>query len=123
MKEKRVKAEELINDFFPVRDVDYIEIYTGNAKQACHFFCTAFGFKPVAYSGLETGNRETASYCIKQRNIRLVLTGSYTEDSSIAQFVRKHGDSVKDVALLVDDVEKAFEEAINRGAIAHAAPF
>jgi 4-hydroxyphenylpyruvate dioxygenase len=123
MKDKRVRADQLTDDFFPVRDVDYIEIYTGNAKQACHFFCTAFGFEPVAYSGLETGNRETASYCLKQRNIRLVLTGSYTEEGSVAQFVKKHGDGVKDIALLVDNVEKAFEEAVNRGAIAIDAPF
>jgi 4-hydroxyphenylpyruvate dioxygenase len=123
MKENRLTADQLVDDFFPVRDVDYIEIYTGNAKQASHFFCTAFGFQPVAYSGLETGNRETVSYCLKQRNIRLVLTGSYNEESRVAQFVKKHGDGVKDVALLVDDVEKAFEEAVNRGAIAVAAPF
>ncbi len=123
MKENRVRAEQLVDDFFPVKDVDYIEIYSGNAKQACHYFCTAFGFQPVAYSGLETGNRETVSYVLKQRNIRLVLTSSYTEDSRVAQFVKKHGDGVKDVALLVDDVQKAFEEAIARGAIAHQAPF
>lgn len=123
MKERRIRADQLKDDFFPVRDVDYIEICTGNAKQACHFFCTAFGFKPVAYSGLETGNRESASYVLQQRNIRLVLTGSYTEDSKIAQFVKKHGDGVKDVALLVDDVEKAFSAAVDRGAIAYSAPF
>jgi 4-hydroxyphenylpyruvate dioxygenase len=123
MKENRVRADQLANDFFPVRDVDYIEIYTGNAKQACHFFCTAFGFEPIAYSGLETGNRETTSYCLKQRNLRLVLTGSYNEEGSVAQFVKKHGDGVKDIALLVDNVEKAFEEAVNRGAIAITAPF
>ncbi|MEH7075322.1 4-hydroxyphenylpyruvate dioxygenase [Neobacillus drentensis] len=122
MKENRVRADQLADDFFPVRDVDYIEIYTGNALQACHFFCTAFGFKPVAYSGLETGNRENASYCIKQRNIRLVLTGSYSEETEVAQFVKKHGEGVKDIALVVDDVEKAFEEAVKRGAIAIAAP-
>ncbi|MEH7495270.1 4-hydroxyphenylpyruvate dioxygenase [Neobacillus niacini] len=123
MKEKRLKAEELVNDFFPVRDVDYIEIYTGNAKQACHFFCTAFGFKPVAYSGLETGNRETVSYCLKQRNIRLVLTGSYKEDSVVAQFVKNHGDGVKDVALLVDDVDKAYSAAVERGGIGLVPPY
>src|SRR3954470_3607332 len=108
MKENRVRADQLADDFFPVRDVDYIEIYTGNAKQACHFFCTAFGFKPVAYSGLETGNRETVSYVLQQRNIRLVLTSSYKEDTNAAQFVKYHGDGVKDVALLVDDVAKAY---------------
>jgi len=123
MKEKRIRADQLVNDFFPVRDVDYIEIYTGNAKQACHFFCTAFGFEPVAYSGLETGNRETVSYCVKQRNIRLVLTGSYTEDGKVSQFVKQHGDGVKDIALSVDSVDKAFEEAVKRGAIAHVEPY
>lgn len=123
MKEKRLKAEELVNDFFPVRDVDYIEIYTGNAKQACHFFCTAFGFKPVAYSGLETGNRETVSFCLKQRNIRLVLTGSYKEDSVVAQFVKNHGDGVKDVALLVDDVDNAYSAAVERGGIGLVPPY
>ncbi|MGJ7909637.1 4-hydroxyphenylpyruvate dioxygenase [Neobacillus sp. LXY-1] len=123
MKENRVRAEELAEDFFPVQDVDYIEIYTGNAKQACHYFCTAFGFKPVAYSGLETGNREAVSFVLEQRNIRLVLTGSYQESSQVAQFVQKHGDGVKDVALLVDDVEKAYAEAVTRGAIAVTAPF
>ncbi|MED4227658.1 4-hydroxyphenylpyruvate dioxygenase [Neobacillus cucumis] len=123
MRDKRIRADQLVNDFFPVRDVDYIEIYTGNAKQACHFFCSAYGFKPVAYSGLETGNRENASYCVKQRNIRIVLTGSYTEDNSVAQFVKRHGDGVKDIALLVDNVEKAYEEAIKRGAIALVPPY
>ncbi|MCM2532046.1 4-hydroxyphenylpyruvate dioxygenase [Neobacillus pocheonensis] len=123
MKEQRIKAEQLVDDFFPVRDVDYIEIYSGNAKQACHFFCTAFGFTPVAYSGLETGNRETVSYVLKQRNIRLILTGSYKAENRVAQFVKKHGEGVKDVALLVDDVEKAFHAAVERGAIVHAAPF
>ncbi|MEW9051033.1 MAG: 4-hydroxyphenylpyruvate dioxygenase [Neobacillus sp.] len=123
MKGKRIKAEELKNDFFPVRDVDYIEIYTGNAKQACHFFTTAFGFKPVAYSGLETGNRETVSYVLQQKKIRLVLTGAYQEDTEVANFVKNHGDGVKDIALLVDDVEHAFANAVERGAIALAAPF
>jgi 4-hydroxyphenylpyruvate dioxygenase len=122
MKDKRIKADQLANDFFPVRDVDYIEIYTGNAKQACHFFCTAFGFEAVAYSGLETGNRESVSYCLQQRNIRIVLTGSYKEDTPVAEFVKNHGDGVKDVALLVDDVDKAFNAAVERGAIAHMAP-
>jgi 4-hydroxyphenylpyruvate dioxygenase len=117
--EKKASA----GDFFPVRDVDFIEIYTGNAKQACHYFCTALGFQPIAYSGLETGNRETVSYVLRQRNIRLVLTGSYTEDSLVAQFVKKHGDGVKDVALSVDDVEQAFTAAVERGAMVCSAPY
>ncbi|NRD80399.1 4-hydroxyphenylpyruvate dioxygenase [Bacillus sp. BRMEA1] len=119
MREKKTVED----DFFPVRDVDFIEIYTSNAKQASHFFCTAFGFRPIAYSGLETGNRETVSYVLKQRHIRLVLTGSYTENSKVSQFVKKHGDGVRDIALLVDDVESAFSKAVERGAIVYTAPF
>lgn len=117
MSEKTLKTQTEVEDFFPVTDVDYLEIYSGNAKQACHFFCTAYGFKPVAYSGLETGNRETVSYVLQQRKVRLVVTGSLTESSRVASFIKKHGDGVKDVALTVADVEKAYSEAVSRGAI------
>jgi 4-hydroxyphenylpyruvate dioxygenase len=123
MKERVMKDTNVQEDFFPVREVDYLEIYSGNAKQACHYFCTAFGFKPVAYSGLETGNRETVSYVLQQRRIRLVITGSLVEESRVASFVKKHGDGVKDVALTVDDVEKAYNEAVSRGGIAIIPPF
>jgi 4-hydroxyphenylpyruvate dioxygenase len=117
MNEKTVLAPTHVEDFFPVNDVDYLEIYSGNAKQACHFFCTAYGFKPIAYSGLETGNRETVSYVLQQRKVRLVITGSLTESSRVANFIKKHGDGVRDVALTVENVEKAYSEAVSRGAI------
>ncbi|ALC90379.1 4-hydroxyphenylpyruvate dioxygenase [Bacillus sp. FJAT-18017] len=122
MQEQKLTLNEVTEDFFPVRDVDYMEIYTGNAKQAAYYFCKAFGFRTVAYSGLETGNRQTVSYVLQQRKIRLVITGSYDENSDVASFVKKHGDGVKDIALLVDDVEKAFGAAVDRGAIALEAP-
>lgn len=117
MQEKLKETELITEDFFPVKDVDYLELYVGNAKQTAHFFQTAYGFKVVAYSGLETGNRETTSYVLQQRKIRLVVTGSYTDSSRVAQFVKTHGDGVKDIALAVDDVEKAYESAVSRGAI------
>ena len=123
MQEKMMRADVKADDFFPVNEVDYLEIYTGNAKQAAHFFATAFGFEPVAYSGLETGNRETVSYVLQQRKIRLVITGSLTDSSRVASFVKTHGDGVKDVALTVGDVEKAYKEAVSRGAIAIQPPF
>ncbi|MFC5773127.1 4-hydroxyphenylpyruvate dioxygenase [Ectobacillus antri] len=123
MKKQSIEAvSKQVEDFFPVRDVDYLEMYVGNAKQACHYFTTAFGFKPVAYSGLETGNRERVSYVLQQRNMRLVLSGSLGENHKIAEFVKKHGDGVKDVALLVDDLDKAYTEAVERGAIAIEPP-
>ncbi|UYZ23736.1 4-hydroxyphenylpyruvate dioxygenase [Mesobacillus jeotgali] len=117
MQEKVMVSGQNTEDFFPVQDVDYLELYVGNAKQASHFFQTAFGFKVVAYSGLETGNRETTSYVLQQRKIRLVVTGTYNDSSRVAQFVKTHGDGVKDIALAVDDVEKAYEGAVKRGAI------
>jgi 4-hydroxyphenylpyruvate dioxygenase len=123
MNEQTSVTNQKVEDFFPVIDVDYLEIYTGNAKQACHYFCTAFGFKPVAYSGLETGNRETVSYVLQQRKIRLVITGSLKEDTRVSQFVKLHGDGVKDIALLFNDVEKAYNEAVSRGAIAITPPY
>ncbi|WP_169525664.1 4-hydroxyphenylpyruvate dioxygenase [Pseudalkalibacillus hwajinpoensis] len=109
-------------DFFPVRDVDYLELYVGNAKQASHYFCKAFGFKPVAYSGLETGDREKVSYVLQQNNIRLVLSGALSNDHPIAEFVKLHGDGVKDIALTVDNVERAYKEASKRGAIELSPP-
>lgn len=123
MQEKAVASSQKVEDFFPVKDVDYLEIYTGNAKQAAHYFSTAFGFKVVAYSGLETGNRETVSYVLQQFKIRLVLTGTLSESSRVASFVKAHGDGVKDIALAVDDVDKAYQEAVRRGAIEIQPPF
>ncbi|MDQ0269632.1 4-hydroxyphenylpyruvate dioxygenase [Cytobacillus purgationiresistens] len=123
MKEKMLPRESKTEDFFPVKEVDYLEIFTGNAKQSSYFFCTAFGFKPVAYSGLETGNRETVSYVLQQQKIRLVITGSLNDTTRISDFVKKHGDGVKDIALTVDNVESAYNAAVERGAIAIQPPF
>ncbi len=111
-----------MEDFFPVRDVDHLEFYVGNAKQSSYYLARAFGFKIVAYSGLETGNREKVSYVLVQKNMRFVVSGALSSDSRIAEFVKNHGDGVKDVALLVDDVDKAYSEAVKRGAVAIAPP-
>ncbi|RNB81515.1 4-hydroxyphenylpyruvate dioxygenase [Brevibacillus panacihumi] len=104
-------------DFFPIQDWDYLEFYTGNAKQAMHYFTKAFGFEAVAYAGLETGSRDKVSYVLKQKHMTFVISGALTPDHPIADFVKKHGDGVKDVALRVDDCEQAYREAISRGAI------
>ena len=104
-------------DFFPVQDWDYVEFYVGNAKQAMHYFTKAFGFRAVAYAGLETGSRDKVSYVLKQKHMTFVVTGALGPDSPIAEFVKKHGDGVKDVALRVEDCENAYREAVARGAI------
>jgi 4-hydroxyphenylpyruvate dioxygenase len=103
-------------DFFPIQDWDYVEFYVGNAKQTMHYFTKAFGFKAVAYAGLETGSRDKVSYVLKQNHITFVISGTLTPESPLAEFVKLHGDGVKDVALRVEDCEKAFKEAVSRGA-------
>lgn len=103
-------------DFLPINGTDYVELYVGNAKQAAHFYKTAFGFQSLAYSGLETGDKEKTSYVLQQGKIRLILTSPINQDSEINEHLRVHGDGVKNVALWVDDARKSFEETTKRGA-------
>ncbi|MEW6249557.1 MAG: 4-hydroxyphenylpyruvate dioxygenase [Planctomycetota bacterium] len=103
-------------DFLPIRGYDHVEFYVGNAKQAAHFYDKAFGFKPVARMGLETGCRDRASYVMQQGNIRFVLTSALTPDSEIARHCAVHGDGVKVMALEVPDVEAAMRAVKERGA-------
>jgi 4-hydroxyphenylpyruvate dioxygenase len=110
------KIFEGAQDFLPLMGTDYVEFYVGNAKQAAHFYKTAFGFQSLAYAGLETGVRDRASYVLKQDKIRLVLTTALKSDSIIGEHVKKHGDGVKVVALWVEDATKSYEETIKRGA-------
>ncbi len=112
----------LAKDFLPINGTDYVEFYVGNAKQAAHYYKTAFGFQTVAYSGPETGVRDRASYVLQQGKIRLVLTSALKSDHPISEHVRKHGDGVKVLALWVDDAYNAFEETTKRGAKAHTQP-
>jgi 4-hydroxyphenylpyruvate dioxygenase len=105
-----------LQDYMPLNGIDHVELFVGNAKQAAFFYTRAYGFKLVAYSGLETGARDRASYVIQQGRIRLVLTGALHSDSPIAEHHRHHGDGVKVIALSVPDVDHAWREATARGA-------
>jgi len=109
-------------DFLKLKDVDHIELWVGNAYQSSHFWQHVFGFRPVAYSGLETGNRDSVSHVLQQGKIRLVITGSYRPDSEVAAHQLVHGDGVKVVAFEVEDVEQAFRATVERGARAVAPP-
>ena len=109
-------------DFLPLLGTDYIEFYVGNAKQAAHFYKTAFGFQSLAYAGLETGLKDRVSYVLKQDKIRIVLTTALNSKSPIGEHVKKHGDGVKVIALWVDDAKKAYEETIERGAKSYLKP-
>lgn len=77
------KIFEGAQDFLPLLGTDYVEFYVGNAKQAAHFYKTAFGFQSLAYAGLETGIRDRASYVLKQDKIRIVLTTALNSESPI----------------------------------------
>jgi 4-hydroxyphenylpyruvate dioxygenase len=96
--------------------IDYVEFYVGNASQAAHFYRLAFGFTPVAQATLETGERERTTFVLRQNDITLVLTSALSPQSPVAEHVKLHGDSVKDIAFAVDDATSSFEEVVRRGA-------
>lgn len=110
------------NDFLPINGTDYVELYVGNAKQAAHFYKTAFGFQSLAYAGLETGLKDRVSYVLVQDKIRLVLTTPLRSDSPISEHIKRHGDGIKVIALWVDDARRAFEETTSRGAQVYFEP-
>ncbi|MDD5361869.1 MAG: 4-hydroxyphenylpyruvate dioxygenase [Ignavibacteria bacterium] len=111
-----------MTDFLPLKRIDYIEFFCGNAKQSAVYYQYAFGFKLTAYSGLETKNQDRASYLLEQGKIRFLLTSSYKDDSPLSEHVMKHGDGVFDVAFEVDDAAKSFEETVKRGAVPYLEP-
>jgi len=103
-------------DFMPINGTDYLELYVSNSRQAAHYYQTAFGFQPLAYSGLETGNKETQSYVLVQDKIRLVLTSPLKSGTEIGKHIDAHGDGVKVISLWVDDATYAYNTAMERGA-------
>jgi 4-hydroxyphenylpyruvate dioxygenase len=105
------------DEFVKIKGFDYVEFYVSNPYQAAHFYRTMFGFKPVAYSGLETGTNDRVSFLIEQRNTRFLLTAGLAFDSPISDHVRLHGDGIKDIAFRVDDASTAFDIAVKRGAM------
>jgi 4-hydroxyphenylpyruvate dioxygenase len=111
------------NNPLKIRQVHHIELYVGNAKQADYFYRNAFGFDRIAYTGLETGNREQCSYALQQGTFKLLLTTPYTSLDKAAAHILQHGDGVRDVALEVDDADFAFEQAVAHGATAAVHPY
>ena len=116
------KIFEGAQDFLPLLGTDYVEFYVGNAKQAAHFYKTAFGFQSFAYRGLETGSKDSVSYVIKQDKIKLILTTPLNSKSPINEHIVRHGDGVKVVALWVENARKAYEETTSRGAKSYMEP-
>ena len=110
------------DDFLPLQGTDFIEFYVGNAKQAAHFYKTAFGFQSLAYAGPETGMKDRVSYVLRQQKITFVFTTALKTSSSIAHHVHTHGDGIKVIALAVEDAEKAWKETTSRGGNSYLAP-
>ena len=109
-------------DFLPLKGIDHVEFYVGNARQAAYYYRTAFGMKLVAYAGPETGLRDRASYVVQQGKIHFVLTTALRPGGPIADHVALHGDGVRVIALEVDDARQAWLETTARGARSVAEP-
>jgi 4-hydroxyphenylpyruvate dioxygenase len=105
-----------VEDFMPLHGIDHIELWVGNAAQAAYYYTRAFGFREVAYAGLETGVRDRVTHVLEQGRIRLAFTGTLRSDTEIAHHHARHGDGVKVIALSVPDAERAYREATTRGA-------
>ena len=99
-----------------LKKIHHVEFYVGNAKQAEFYYRKAFGFSRAAYSGLETGNRETTSYLMRQNRVNFVLTTPLSPEHPAAEHIKQHGDGVRDIAFQVEDADHAFNEAVKRGA-------
>ena len=116
------KQHNTTTDFLPLQGTDYVEFYVGNAKQAAHFYKTAFGFQSLAYAGPETGVKDKVSYVIRQNKLTFVLTTPLRINNEIADHIYKHGDGVKVIALKVENATKAYEETTKRGGKGYQEP-
>jgi 4-hydroxyphenylpyruvate dioxygenase len=116
-----------MTDEFPVKGMDAVVFAVGNAKQAAHYYATAFGMRLVAYAGPETGSRETASYVLESGGARFVLTSVVKPSTEYGRFladhVAAHGDGVIDLAIEVPDVHRAYAYAVAHGARGLAEPY
>jgi 4-hydroxyphenylpyruvate dioxygenase len=109
-------------DFLPLQGTDYVEFYVGNAKQAAHYYMSAFGFQALAYAGPETGVKDRASYVVRQHKLTFILTTPIRANNPIADHIYKHGDGVKVLALRVDDATDAWEQTTKRGGKSYMEP-
>jgi 4-hydroxyphenylpyruvate dioxygenase len=120
--ELATNKEIVTTDFLPLHGTDYVEFYVGNAKQAAHFYKTAFGFQSLAYAGPETGVKDRVSYVIQQNKLTFMLTTPLRTGNEIADHIYKHGDGVKVLALKVDDAASAWQETTKRGGKSYLEP-
>src|SRR5260370_27530473 len=108
------KAPAVEADFLPLEGTDYVEFYVGNAKQAAHFYKTAFGFQSLAYSGPETGTKDRVSYAIRQNKLTFLLTTPLRTGNAIADHIANHGDGVNIIAFTVNHAPSPLDPPTNR---------
>jgi 4-hydroxyphenylpyruvate dioxygenase len=123
--ETNVSAQQTVpqeTDFLPLQGTDYVEFYVGNAKQAAHYYMSAFGFQALAYAGPETGMKDKVSYVVRQHKLTFVLTTPIRPNNEIADHIYLHGDGVKFLALRVDDATDAWEQTTKRGGKSYLTP-
>jgi 4-hydroxyphenylpyruvate dioxygenase len=113
----------MMQDNFPIRKVDHIRHYVGNARQSAFYYQHVFGFNITARHGLETGLRHEVDYLLEQNDIKLLFSAPVKPGHHIAEALAIHGDFVRDIAFEVDDVDWAFNEAVRRGAKAAIEPY
>lgn len=119
---EKAGAVNTVTDFLPLQGTDYVEFYVGNAKQAAHFYKTAFGFQSLAYAGPETGIKDHVSYAIRQEKLTFVFTTPLKANNPVADHIYQHGDGVKYLALRVDDATSAWKETTKRGGKSYMEP-
>src|SRR5256885_14330853 len=107
---------DINEDPFPVRGLDHLTFVVGNARQAAHYYSTAFGMTCVAYRGPEQGYRDHAEYVLRSGEARFVLTGADHAGGEAARPHARHGDGIADIALEVPDVDAAYAYAVKQGA-------
>lgn len=115
-------AQPAIHDFLPLQGTDYVEFYVGNAKQAAHFYKTAFGFQSLAYAGPETGIKDRVSYVVRQHKLTFMFTTPLRSQNPMADHIYKHGDGVKVLALKVDNAADAWQQTTSRGGKSYLEP-
>lgn len=104
------------DDPLQLKSIHHVELWVGNAKQAAFYYREVFGFSQLAYAGLETGRRDSASYALRQGKATFIFTTPLDANHYMSEHVKLHGDGVRDIAFVVDDADAAFREAVQRGA-------
>ncbi len=111
-----ITTDWLGKEYFPISELDHVEFYVGNARQAVHYYRSAFGFQPYAYAGPETGQKDRVSYVLRQNKIFFVFTTPLSSAHPATQWLARHGDGVRDIAFRSEDATEAHASCLSRGA-------